>query len=379
MKKVRRAVLIGVYLLTILFHFPAVAADEPAISARSAILVDRASRRVLWKKDEHRRQPIASTTKIITALLALEHGSEADRIAVNRTAAETEGSSIWLEEGEIKTLGELLYGLMLRSGNDAAAAIASHIGGSSEEFVSLMNRRALALGAKDTRYANPHGLPGGEQYSTAHDQALIACEALENSRFREIIATPVCTISWPGQPWDRVMSNQNRLLKLYPGGDGVKTGWTKEAGRCFVGSATRDRWQLVCVLLDAPQMWEDAALLLDYGYRHFRQQKIFAQNDTICTAEVVKGSRRAGVAPGEDLYLALQSDEKAQLSYRIVLDEPLTAPLAAGERVGAAEVYLQEQLLGRVGLIAAGPVARKSIFRYLQLLFDTLLYGGLTA
>lgn len=376
MQKVQRAILIGVYLLTVFFHFPAAAVEEPEVSARSAILMDRASRRVLWRKDEHRRLPIASTTKIITALLALEHGSEEDRIEVSRAAAETEGSSIWLEEGEIKTLGELLYGLMLRSGNDAAAAIADHIAGTAAEFVSLMNEKALALGARNTLYANPHGLPGGAQYSSAYDQGLIACEALGNSRFREIIATPVCTISWPGQPWDRIMNNQNRLLELYPGGDGVKTGWTKEAGRCFVGSATRDGWQLVCVLLDAPQMWEDAALLLDYGFLSYRYQKIFSRNVAICTAEVKKGCRRADVVPSEDLSLALQQGEKELLRYRMILDEPLAAPLAAGDKLGTVEVYLQGQLLARTGLCSGSPVARKSFFSYLQRLFCFILHGG---
>lgn len=376
MLRMRRAILIGVWLLTVLFHVPAVAVEEPEISARSAILMDRASRRVLWKKDEHRRLPIASTTKIITALLALERGSEEERIKVSRQAAETEGSSIWLEEGEIKTLGELLYGLMLRSGNDAAAVIAGHVGGTGAQFVELMNERALALGAKNTCYINPHGLPGEGQYSTAFDQGLIACAALDNSRFREIVSTPVCTISWPGQPWDRIMSNQNRLLELYPGGDGVKTGWTREAGRCFAGSATRNGWQLVCVLLDAPQMWEDAAALLDYGFQHYKHQKIFARNDVVCTAKVNKGCSRVAAALSEDLFLALGPGEKELLRYRIIVDEPLMAPLAAGEKVGAIEVYLDGQLLGRAGLCAGRPVARKSLFGYLKQLFGCLLHRG---
>lgn len=376
MHRMRRAVLIGVYLLAALLCLPTAAAEEPAVSARSAILMDRTSRRVLWNKEEHRPQPIASTTKIMTALLALEQGCEEDPIKIGAGAAGAGGSSIWLEEGEVKTLGELLYGLMLRSGNDAAAAIAGHIGGSEERFVELMNRRALALGARQTRYANPHGLPGGEQFSTAHDLGLIACAALDNARFREITATPECTISWPGHPWDRLLGNQNRLLETYPGGDGVKTGWTREAGRCFVGSATRDGWQLVCVVLDAPQMWEDAALLLDHGFQHYLHRKIFSRDQLLCTAAVDRGTGRAGAAVSEDLYLALLPGEEAALRYRIEIREPLRAPLAAGTPLGEAGVYLGDQLLARVELRAGNAVPRKGIFSYLRGLLGMLLRGG---
>ncbi|NLA26460.1 MAG: D-alanyl-D-alanine carboxypeptidase, partial [Firmicutes bacterium] len=155
-----------------LIFLPVLAAEEPEVSAVAAILIDRDSGRVLWEKEARRRLPIASTTKIMTALLALERGCEEDPVRVSRKAAETEGSSIWLERGEQKTLGELLYGLMLRSGNDAAVAIAEHIGGTEKDFVLMMNEEAAALGAKDTLFSNPHGLPGGIHYSTARDLGL---------------------------------------------------------------------------------------------------------------------------------------------------------------------------------------------------------------
>lgn len=377
MQNVWRAILIGVYLLIALFSLP-VEAAEPVVSARAAILMDRSSRRILWRKDEHCRLPIASTTKIMTALLALEDGNEEDHVIVSRAAAETEGSSIWLEKGEKKTLGELICGLMLRSGNDAAVAIAEHIGGTEQNFVSLMNQRAQALGAKNTLYANPHGLPGKVQYSTAYDLGLITCQALENERFRRIISTPVYTISWPGHSWDRIMSNQNRLLELYPGGDGVKTGWTVEAGRCFVGSATRNGWQLVCVVLNAPQMWEDAILLLDYGFQHYHYQKIFSRNQVLCTAEVSKGSRRVEVTTGTDLYLPLLPNEKEALRFRIVLNDSIKAPLPAGVKLGEVEIYLRDQLLHRAALCSGHPVGRRGLSGYIRLLFGFLLHGGVT-
>lgn len=376
MHKTRRAVLIGVCLLAILCYLPAEAAKEPAVSARSAVLMDRESRRVLWKKNLHRRRPIASTTKIMTALLALEMGNEAGRVVAGPAAAETEGSSIWLEKGEVKTLGELLYGLMLCSGNDAAVAIAEHIGGSEKKFVALMNERAQSLGAKNTHFANPHGLPDDNHYSTAHDLGLITCAALEKRRFREIITTPVCSISWPGQTWDRILANQNKLLETYPGGDGVKTGWTEKAGRCFVGSATRKGWQLVCVVLNAPGMWEDTAVLLDYGFKRYRRHKILAPHRILCTAEVAGGRRRVDLALDEALYYPLRPGEKETLRYRIVLQNKIKAPIKEGDKLGEVEFYLGNRFLGRVDLCANQAVQRKEYSDYLRRVVILLLQEG---
>lgn len=375
MQELRRAIFIAVILLTALYSFPVLAAEEPAVSALAAILIDRDSGRILWAKDARRRLPIASTTKIMTALLALEHGREDDPVTVSPKAASTEGSSIWLDKGEKKTLGELIYGLMLRSGNDAAVAIAEHIGGTEKNFVLMMNQKAATLGAKDTLYSNPHGLPGGRHYSTAYDLGLITCRALQNERFRQIISTPTWTISWPGRPWDRVMSNQNRLLELYPGGDGVKTGWTIAAGRCFVGSATRDGWQLVCVVLNAPQMWEDAVLLLDYGFERYLRRKIFHRDQVLCTASVRKGSSRVDAAVKEDLYLPLLPGEEGALYCRIVLNEVIKAPLPAGVMIGEVEVYLGDQLLDRTSLYSAHTVGRRGLLSYFLDLFGSLVRG----
>lgn len=376
MQNVRRAVLIGLFLLAIIFTPPLIAAEGPAIDARSAVLMDRDSGRVLWKKNEHRRRPIASTTKIMTALVALERGSEEERVTVSKRAAATEGSSIWLEKGEKKKLGELIYGLMLCSGNDAAAAIAEHIGGSEKKFVELMNERALAMGAKDTHFVNPHGLPAKGHYSTAYDLALITCEALKNGRFQEIITTPSRSISWPDQPWGRLLINQNKLLELYPGADGVKTGWTEKAGRCFVGSATKKRWQLVSVVLNSPQIWEDSAALLDYGFQNYRHQRIFSRDQVLCTAGVLEGRERAAAAVCETHYYPLLPSEKKYLRYRIRLGNRIRAPLAKGDKLGEVEVYLRKEMLCRVDLCSLKAVARKEYSDYLRDIFILVLQGG---
>lgn len=348
--------------------------EEGAITARAAILMDRETGRVLWEKNAQLRLPMASTTKIMTAILALELGHEADIITVSGRAAATEGSSIWLEEGEQKTLEELLYGLMLRSGNDAAVAIAEHIAGSVEKFAALMNEKAAAIGATNTHFCNPHGLPDDRHYTTAYDLALITAYALQNERFREIIRTPEYIISWPGREWDRVLQNQNRLLELYPGGDGVKTGWTKAAGRCFVGSATREGWQLVAVVLDAPQMWEDTMQLLDYGFETYTRQKILYQGQVLCSAEVYKGEeQRVDVVASNDFHYPLRPEERSRVRYVFKLQDRPAAPLAAGQKLGELEMYLGENLLGRVELQSGQAIRRMPLGHYLAGLWASLI------
>ena len=349
------------------------ATEEGGITARAAILMDRETGRVLWEKNAQLRLPMASTTKIMTAILALELGNEADVITTSKRAAATEGSSIWLEEGEQKTLEELLYGLMLLSGNDAAVAIAEHIAGSVENFAALMNEKAAAIGATNTHFCNPHGLPDDRHYTTAYDLALISAYALQNERFREIIRTPEYIISWPGREWDRVLQNQNRLLELYPGGDGVKTGWTKEAGRCFVGSATREGWQLVAVVLNAPQMWEDTMRLLDYGFETYSRQKVLYQGQVICTAEVYKGTQRVDVVASKDFHYPLRPEERSRVRYVIKLQDRLAAPLAAGQKLGELEMYLGENLLGRVELQSGQAIRRMPLGHYLAGLWKSFL------
>ncbi len=359
--------------LILLFSLPAAsrAAEDPDPSALAAILMDRRTGRVLWAKNSHQQLAIASTTKIMTAILALEYGREDDLVVVSKAAADTEGSSIWLEAGEEKTLRELIYGLLLRSGNDAAVAIAEHLAGSVDNFCVLMNSKARELGALNTCFANPHGLPHDHHYSTAYDLAIISAYALHNDRFREIIATPEYTISWPGHPWDRALGNQNRLLEIYPGGDGIKTGWTKKAGRCFVGSATREGWQLIVVVLNAPEMWEDAVELLDYGFNTFTCEKVLYQGQVVLSAPVLKGQSAADVAVSRDFYFPLLPGERSQIRFHFILNQKIKAPLSAGSKVGEVEIYLQDQLIGKVDLHAGRAVKKIPVLIHFFFLWET--------
>ncbi len=349
-------------------------AQEMTVSAESAVLMDRESRRVLWGKDIHQSRPMASVTKIMTALLALELGDQSEMVVVTPGAARTEGSSIWLEEGERKTLEELVYGLMLCSGNDAAVAIAEHLAGTVENFAILMNCRARQLGALNTCFTNPHGLPDDDHYSTAYDLALISCQALGNQIFQNIVSTECRVITWPGNREGRYLQNQNRLLETFPGADGIKTGWTQKAGRCLAGSATRDNWQLVTVVLDAPQMWEDAAALLNYGYRTYAREKIFSAGQILAQAPVAGGNTAyILLTVDQDLQLPLLPGEKEKLQYKWKMADGYPSPICSGDNLGRVEVYLGGCCLGRLQLKAAHGVGKVSFWSRFRRLSGLLL------
>ena len=326
--------------------------------------MDRETGRVLWARNIHQRRYIASTTKIMTALVAIEKGDLDDVVQVSEKAAAVEGSSVYLEAREKKTLEELLYGLILRSGNDAALAIAEHVGGSAENFYRMMTKKARDIGAENTFFKNPHGLHHEHHYSTAYDLALIAAHALENETFQNIVSTPRAIISWPGQEWDRVLHNQNKLLQFYNGADGVKTGWTSPAGRCFVGSATRNGQQLVVVVLNAPQMWEDAEKLLDYGFAVYRHRDLLTDGQELTMVEVEKGlQEQCKVEAGADFSYPLSEDEVGQVKYKFFLHETYPAPIFSGEKLGRVEMKLNREKIGMVDLVAGEDVGRRPFYQ----------------
>ncbi len=236
------------------------------VSARSAVLIEAESGDVIFGQNEQARLPMASTTKIMTALVALESLPLETIVTITADAVGVEGSSIYLVEGEKLTLEELLYALLLESANDAAAAIAIAVAGSVAEFAELMNRKAAELGLTDTHFVNPHGLDHEEHYTTAYELAMITREALENPVFREICSTRRKTIPLHGSEGVRLLLNHNKLLDSYEGCIGVKTGFTKKTGRCLVSAAERDGVTLIAVTLNAPDDWRDHTAMLDYGF-----------------------------------------------------------------------------------------------------------------
>lgn len=245
---------------------------EPRVTAAAALLVD-GDGAVLWQRHARRRMAPASTTKIMTAVLALELGRLDDLVVVSRRAATGRGSRLGLRERERYRLEDLLVGMLVRSGNDAAVAVAEHIAGTVEGFVRLMNEKAAGLGAKDTHFVTPHGLDRPGHYTTAADMALMAHHAMAHPAFAEIVGSRERVVAPEGgNGREKLLRNTNKLLWRYAWADGVKTGTTPRAGRCLIASATRDGHRLIAVVFRSANRWQDAVRLLNYGFARTRGQ-----------------------------------------------------------------------------------------------------------
>jgi len=353
-------------------------AAYPRVDARGAILMDAASGRVLWEQDADKRLPMASTTKIMTALVALRYGDPDEIIVVKSNTVGIEGSSIWLEAGEKLTLRDLLYGLMLRSGNDAAMTIAQAVGGDVDTFIGWMNATAAELGAKDTHFANPHGLAAEGHFTTARDLAVITREALKNPIFREIVACERKVIPWDGHPYDRAMRNKNRLLWELPGCTGVKIGYTKQAGRCLSASALRNGMELIAVVLDCYTYFDTCAALLEYGFDNYRICRLYRNGTPVASLEVRGGfSDRSVCVAADEFAMALSDDEWGTLRTALRVSTPILAPVTARQEVGTLDVYLGEERVGKIPLIARDPVEKKTLavlFKKILELFQTPLW-----
>ena len=324
-------------------------AKAVSTSATSAILVDVDSGRVLYEQNADARMLIASTTKILTALVAIEEGDLSDTVEVSREAASTEGSSMYLQEGEELTLEALLYGLLLCSGNDAAVAIADHVGGSQEGFVQLMNEKARELGMTASSFANPNGLDAEGHYSTARDMAKLACAAVENETLMRIASTRQVTIG------GRTMTNHNKLLSYVDGCIGLKTGYTKAAGRTLVSCAERSGQRLVAVTLQDGNDWADHQTLYDYGFSVYPAQKAAAIGQVFCRTAVSGGvARDVPLTAAESFSWPLAEGEK--LTWVLELTVPLTAPVTAGTLAGQAVFRVDGREVGRVDLLCGADV-----------------------
>ncbi len=256
--------------------------SSPSLSAQSAVLMETESGAVVYEKNAHTRLPMASTTKIMTALVALELAAPDTVICVDGRAVGTEGSSVYLCAGEKLTLEELLYALMLESANDAAVAIAIGVSGSEEAFVDAMNTKATSLGLSDTHFANPHGLDAPAHYTTAYELGRIAQAALQNPLFKTIVSTRKTTISHQDTDGVRLLVNHNKMLRQYDGCIGVKTGFTQKSGRCLVSAAERDGVTMIAVTIDSPDDWNDHTKLLDYGFANYRRVELCPADFRLC-------------------------------------------------------------------------------------------------
>lgn len=356
------------FLIFVLLPLSASAQSAPALSASSAILIDKDSGSVLFEKNADERLPMASTTKIMTALVALSLAEPTTEIRVPSGAVGIEGSSAYLKEGEVFTLEELLYALLLQSANDAAAAIAISLSGSVEVFVEEMNRTASALGLTHTHFDTPGGLDGKTHYTTARDLARLTKIALEHPLFARIVATKTYTIPASDARAQRSFVNHNKLLFRYAGCVGVKTGFTKKSGRCLVSAAERDGVFLIAVTLDDPDDWRDHETLFDYGFSTLQSKTICRAGEVLTDLPLVGGlEERLSLAAEHDLSLTLPKG--AQLKPVFDLPPFAYAPIESGERVGALLVYsilpdAEPTLCGSVPLVANEdhPTAKKPSF-----------------
>ena len=340
-------------LLAAVLFFPCRA---NAVSAQKAILMDAQTGRVLYEKNADDRSLIASTTKIMTALIICEQSNVLDRMRIPKEAVGIEGSSMYLREGEVLTIQELLYGLMLQSGNDAAVALAIYCGGTVEGFVQLMNDKAHRLGLQNTHFANPNGLDAPDNYSTARDLARLTAYAMENPIFQKTVSTKTIRCS------ERSLRNHNKLLWSLEGADGVKTGFTKAAGRILVSSAMRQGRRLVAVTINAPNDWQDHKALMEEGFRDYQMSKILEKGICLGQRQIVGGQEEsAPLICMEDFSYPLSAGESPEIV--ITGSDFAYAPVVRGQDAGYAHICVGGKTVGKVALTYGKTVEQEIIKR----------------
>ncbi len=340
---------------------------EPSINALAAVVIEMNTGRVLYSKNATERRSIASTTKIMTAIVALEKGDLDDEVEISKKAAWTNGSTIGVQTGQVYTLKELLYALLMSSANDAAVAIAEHIGGTVEGFAELMNSKAKSLGMEDSHFVTPHGLDTENQYSTAYDLAILTRYALNNEIFSRIVATTDYRITGHG------LFNTNDLLAACPGVDGVKTGYTGKAGRCLVTTALRDGMRVISVVLGSPTRSARAYAsrdLLDFAFRNYKMYRIMNMGDKYAEVPVKRGVAKSVVLKTDKtIELPLSEKEAGMLKKTEYVPEILNAPVYAGIEAGFVKYSINDEVIAENMLTISENVRRKNYVDYLNQVF----------
>lgn len=336
-------------------------ASALGLSAASSVCIDLDSGRVLYAHNENQPMQIASTTKIMTALIVLENCELEEKVKIPVEAVGVEGSSLYLKAGEVITVQDLLYGLMLQSGNDAAVALAIHCAGSVENFGALMNAKAKQLGLNNCHFVNPHGLSQEGHLCSAYDLAVISAEAMNDPDFTAIVSAKSYSFG------DRTIVNHNKLLRIYDGAVGIKTGFTKAAGRTLVGAAEKNGQTLITVTLSAPNDWNDHVQLFDYGF------EVYPKTEIICDGEVMARLPVAGsnedtvtVVADNDFYYPLKDSDKTEVA--LYISDFLIAPVQQGQYIGSAVVRLNGEKIGEVILSAGHSVAAEEVEKEITLI-----------
>lgn len=315
----------------------------------SMVTIEASTGRILYSQDEHKRLPMASTTKILTAIVAIENCDDLDKkYEISKSATGIEGSSIYLKAGEHLSVRELLYGLMLRSGNDSAVAIAEIISGSVEKFVLLMNEYCKKLNLKDTSIVTVNGLHNENHYSSAYDLAIISAYAMKNEIFAEIVKTKQKNIDNEFSKFSdhiRVLVNKNRFLDMVNGADGVKIGYTKKAGKCFVGSATRNGMQVIFVCLNAKTMFDDACEYIEKAFKVYSFVKLLSVGELSKTSIKNGKLEEVPVILKDDIWYPLTEAELQKIKGKLVINENLSAPIKNNTEIGTIELWLENNLI----------------------------------
>ncbi len=347
----------------IILSFSAYALD---VSAKGTVLLEAESGDIVYGKNEHARLPMASTTKIMTALVVLENAELDDVVTIEPCMVGIEGSSIYLREGEHLTVEELLYALLLESANDASVALAIHVSGDIDSFADLMNEKAKELGLTSTHFTNPHGLDDEEHFTTPYELGIIATYAMKNETFAKIVSTKSTVIPLNNGEGSRVLVNHNRLLRSYNGAIGIKTGFTKRCGRCLVSSASRDGVTLICVTLNAPNDWQDHKALLDYGFTQYESISLATPGCYTIELNSIGGEKSTFIAENNEGLKVTLKRQKHSISAVLEANRLISAPIKEGDLVGQINFYDYDTLIGQVPLYAKENVKKlnykKSIF-----------------
>ena len=354
------------YSVTPIQNTRPVAPDDvlPNVTATAAIVIEASTGHVLYERNPDKIMFPASTTKMMTLITALEGNKLDEIVTVGAGAYNAEGSTLWLDVGEKIPLGDLLYGMMLISGNDGAIAIAEHCGGTVPEFAARMTARAHELGAANTNFTNANGLPDPNHYTTARDLAILAAHGFTLPHFEEICSAKEVSFGWIHDA-TKLLRNENQMLWLYRGANGIKTGYTDAAGRCLVTAAKQNGVQLIAVVLDSLYIWNDSIFLLDYGFGRVSSQTLIKTGDVVKTLPITSGRRKSMQvkAAGEIIMPVFAGDDNA---YEIVYDLPdvLTAPIKSGETIGKIRVVLPGgREAAAVDVVTTADVEQKSFFR----------------
>lgn len=340
------------------------ASKQSITSAQAAVMLEYSTNTVLYSKNAHEKLPMASTTKVMTAIVAIENGNLDDMVTTVDEAYGVEGSSIYLCKNEKISLRDLLYGLMLRSGNDAAVAIAYHIGGDINGFVGMMNNKAKQIGAANTNFTNPNGLPDNNHYTTAYDLGIICSYALKNETFKNIVSSQY----YVAESGDvkRTMMNKNKLLWQYDGAIGIKTGYTTAAGKCLTFAADKNNMTVVGVVLNCVNMFSDSIELMDWCYENYEMYNVVKKGTIVMRSQINHSNTLAAFITDTDIFVPVKKSEGIKLTTNINIKENIAAPLSAGFNVGVLELHCEDRLIASCNLLCAENVKPISIRYYFE-------------